>query len=104
MDSRASEKRARVKITPREKGAILTWSDFHARSRFPRSTIPEEKWGLLVVDSFSGLSKISPRRPSHKTTIKGIGWGEGGRGDVKKRVKFKIPYFLNCAQLERILR
>ena len=23
--------------------------DFHARSRFARSTIPEEKWGLLVV-------------------------------------------------------
>ena len=25
------------------------WSDFHARSRFARSTIPERKWGLLVV-------------------------------------------------------
>ena len=32
--------RARVKITP-----FLAWSDFHARSRFARSTIPEEKWG-----------------------------------------------------------
>ena len=41
-DSRASETRARVKITPREKR--LAWGDFHARS-----TIPEEKWGLLVV-------------------------------------------------------
>ena len=46
-DSRASEMRARVKITPREKK--LAWGDFHARSRFARSTIPEEKWGLLVV-------------------------------------------------------
>ena len=27
----------------------LAWGDFHARSRFARSTIPEEKWGLLVV-------------------------------------------------------
>ena len=27
----------------------LTLSDFHARSRFARSTIPEEKWGLLVI-------------------------------------------------------
>ena len=37
-DSRASETRARVKITPREKG------------KTQRSlTIPEEKWGLLVV-------------------------------------------------------
>ena len=23
--------------------------DFHARSRFAGATIPEEKWGLLVV-------------------------------------------------------
>ena len=29
--------------------AFLAWDDFHARSRFARSTIPEEKWGLLVV-------------------------------------------------------
>ena len=29
--------------------AFLEWGDFHARSRFARSTIPEEKWGLLVV-------------------------------------------------------
>ena len=33
-DSTAGETRARVKITPRE----------HARSRFARSTLPEEKW------------------------------------------------------------
>ena len=25
------------------------WSEFYALSRFARSTIPEEKWGLLVV-------------------------------------------------------
>ena len=29
--------------------AFLAWGDFHARSRFSRSTVPEEKWGLLVV-------------------------------------------------------
>ena len=28
---------------------FLAWGDFHARWRFARSTIPEEKWGLLVV-------------------------------------------------------
>ena len=27
--------------------AFLAWDDFHTRSRFARSTIPEEKWGLL---------------------------------------------------------
>ena len=51
-------KRERVKITPREKkrqtagrennarrvSPFLAWGDFHARSRFARSTIPEEKW------------------------------------------------------------
>ena len=62
-DSRASETRARVKITPREKGetlislsplrlTFLAWDDFHARSRFACFTIPEEKWGLLVVYLF----------------------------------------------------
>ena len=36
-----------MKITPREKRrlAFLAWGDFRARSRFTRSTIPEEKWG-----------------------------------------------------------
>ena len=60
-NGRASETRERVKITPREKGetrrgefspprlSFLEWGDFHTRSRFARSTIPEEKWGLLVV-------------------------------------------------------
>ena len=33
-----NETRACVKITPR------AWGDFHVGSRFPRSTIPEEKW------------------------------------------------------------
>ena len=28
---------------------FLSWTDFQARSRFARSTIPEEKGGLLVV-------------------------------------------------------
>ena len=31
---------------------FLAWGDFHARLRFARSTIPEEKWGTtrsLVV-------------------------------------------------------
>ena len=28
---------------------FLAWGDFQAQSRFARSTIPEEKWGLLLV-------------------------------------------------------
>ena len=56
-DKRASETRVSVKITPCEKGLatrserdpprrvslFLAWDDFHARSRFAPSTIPEEK-------------------------------------------------------------
>ena len=39
-----------MKTTPREKtprrvSPFLAWGDFHARWRFARSTIPEEKWG-----------------------------------------------------------
>ena len=26
---------------------FLAWGDFHARSRFAHSTIPEEKWGTV---------------------------------------------------------
>ena len=27
---------------------FLAWVDFHARSRFARSTIPDEKWGTTL--------------------------------------------------------
>ena len=62
-----------MKITSREKSetrwggerelspprylAFLAWGDFHARLRFARSTIPEEKWGLLVVPSLQLFEK-----------------------------------------------
>ena len=73
-DSRVSEMRAQMKITPHEKRqhvvgrvkneglqtkphsslsppcvAFSRVGDFHAHSRFACSTIPEEKWGLPVV-------------------------------------------------------
>ena len=45
-----------------------TWGDFYAHSRFACSTIPEEKWGLLVVYSlqciaypFTGFNLIFTR-------------------------------------------
>ena len=38
--------------------AFLVWGDFNARSRFARTTIPEEKWGLLVdYESTDAISK-----------------------------------------------
>ena len=32
-------------LSPRRVSTFLAWGDFHARSRFARSTISEEKWG-----------------------------------------------------------
>ena len=32
-------------FSPNRVSFVLAWGDFHARSRFARSTIPEEKWG-----------------------------------------------------------
>ena len=45
------------KITP-PRLTFLARGDFQARSRFARSTIPEEKWGLLIV-STSGIPPLS---------------------------------------------
>ena len=39
-----ARKKATSRVSP-----FLAWGDFHARSRFARSTIPEGKWGLLAV-------------------------------------------------------
>ena len=37
----------RLRVVPHLVGVspFLAWGDFHARSRFARPTIPEEKWG-----------------------------------------------------------
>ena len=37
--------RERAGLSLRRVSPFLAWSDFHARSRFARSTIPEEKCG-----------------------------------------------------------
>ena len=71
-----------MKIIPREKGETrwgeprLAWDDFHARSRFARSTIPEEKWRLLVVyisDIFrkfdSSIHTSTAKRRSQKSPL-----------------------------------
>ena len=34
-------------LSPRRVSPFLAWGDFHARSRFARSTIPEGKWGTI---------------------------------------------------------
>ena len=44
-------------LSPRRVSPFLAWGDFHARSRFARSTIPEEKWGTT--------RSLEIRRPSN---------------------------------------
>ena len=46
-----------------------TWGDFHARSRFDPSTIPEEG-GLLVVYTFSDVIETIIRKPGFTTLCK----------------------------------
>ena len=55
-----------MKITSREKAGgvspFLAWGDFHARSRFARSTIPVEKWGTTrSLGHYDILAKIRIR-------------------------------------------
>ena len=48
-------------LSPRRVSPFLAWGDFHARSRFTRSTIPEEKWGTTrsLVLTFLQLPKLT---------------------------------------------
>ena len=47
--ARRGGEREKWYLSPQPRLAFLAWGDFHARLRFTWSTIPEEKWGLLVV-------------------------------------------------------
>ena len=43
-------------LSPRRVSPFLAWGDFHARSRFARPTIPEEKWG--TTRSLCSISQL----------------------------------------------
>ena len=43
--TREKATRGEIFLSSRRVLPFLAWSDFRARSRFARSTIPEEKWG-----------------------------------------------------------
>ena len=53
-DTRRGERKI---LSPHRVSPFLARGDFHARSRFARSTIPEEKWGsarsLKIVNNFT---------------------------------------------------
>ena len=55
-DFHARSRFARSTIPEEKWGPFLAWGDFHARSRFARSTIPEEKWGTTRSLSVAGQS------------------------------------------------
>ena len=44
-ENHPTREKATIFLSPRRVSPFLAWGDFHARSRFARSTIPEEKWG-----------------------------------------------------------
>ena len=107
--SRASKTRELVKITPRV-SSFLAWGDFHARSRFARSTIPEEKWGttrslqehslrlkkLISQGPEDAMLKI--RRPVHKRLFKSNRVLRPGGGTVSLRgVNFGFWSHLGCS-------
>ena len=58
-------------LSPRRVSPFLAWGDFHARSRFARSTIPEDKWGttrsleaalqpwIFIIKNAKQLKKLS---------------------------------------------
>ena len=46
---RGKKKSFLIFLSPRRVSPFLAWGYFHSRSRFARSTIPEEKWGTTVV-------------------------------------------------------
>ena len=50
-----------VILSPRRVLPFLAWGDFHARSRFAGSTIPEEKWGTTRSLGYLG----SPAEPGY---------------------------------------
>ena len=49
-------------LSPRRVLPLLAWGDFHARSRFARPTIPEEKWGTTRSLSLEKSTEQSQTR------------------------------------------
>ena len=57
LETTGDESGATRRVSP-----FLAWGDFHARSRFGPSTIPEEKWG--TTRSLSGAGPWQDVRTS----------------------------------------
>ena len=104
-DTRLGERKLRdyrlIFLSPRRVSSFLTSGDFHARSRFALSTIPEEKWwithslggfwsfsssfsfwwpshcyvavAVLVLSLYNGMSKIQ-KSGGYKYLFKTVEW------------------------------
>ena len=77
---------------------FLAWGNFHARSHFARSTIPEEKWGLLVVYSAILLGT------SWETQGKSVGSGERAERKFSSTSKRAPGYRLSPSNFHKFKR
>ena len=52
--------REHIFLSPRRVSPFLAWGDFHARSRYARFTILDEKWGTTRSLTTNTISKKPP--------------------------------------------
>ena len=71
-DSAWKSPHARKGLSPRRVSPFLAWGDFHARSRFTRSTLREEKWG--TTRSLK-IFLLEPKFLHFNNNIKGVIYG-----------------------------
>ena len=76
-----------------------TWGDFHARSRFARSTIPEQKWGTTrSLRAVKTLYTLSVKRKSSIIVY------EGSRtGRTRLENSWISEFFFNAFKVLEIL-
>ena len=65
MSERNASARENHPLSPRRVSPFLAWDDFHAHSRFARSTIPEENWGTTR----SLLKYATPDLPNRRAKV-----------------------------------
>ena len=81
--------------------AFLGWGNFHMRLRFARSTLPEEKWGLLVVYYTTraprNLSQLWNKKfdDIRNLLLQRVTWREIGK-DTRKFIPQGISHAQGC--------
>ena len=67
-----AERHAAGKVSP-----FLAWGDFHARSRFARLTIPEEKMGTILLLAWISSDYFESLLLERRKRLEAIGWISG---------------------------